>query len=110
MKKAGLFAWIFTATLFSVSPLTSLPAKAEGGCPSGMVPVGGGYCRNIVCVDNMWDTNTEPVMKKYGLTCPAGRARGAIADFEKKNGREYDQNVNRWAGGIWGNMMVPMRK
>ena len=95
MKKAGLFTWIFTATLFSVLPLTSLPAKAEGGCPRGLFPVGGGYCRNIVCMDDLMELyrhmdtfkETGPILKKYNLNC------GFANDM----------------GGLWGNMMVPMR-
>ena len=99
MKKAGLFTWIFTATLFSVSLLTSLPAKAEGGCPKGLFPVGGGYCRNIVC-NVGFDASTLPMMKKYGVICP---------------GRELLLKISRedpdllYYGGVWGNMMVPMR-
>jgi hypothetical protein len=95
MKKAGLFTWIFTATLFSVSPLTSLPAKAEGGCPKGLFPVGGGYCRNIVCTSPTnfnRDNTTRPYMEKYGLSCPDGVLG------------------NMTSAGVWGDMMVPMRK
>ena len=89
MKKAGLFTWIFTATLFSVSPLTSLPAKAEGGCPKGLFPVGGGYCRNIVCPTSYnaftkADPSAKKVLDKYNQKCP-------LAFVE------------------WGNIYVPMR-
>ena len=88
MKKSALFAWIFTATLFSGSPLTSLPVKAEGGCPKGFFPIGGGYCRNIVCKGYGFATeqSTIPVMKKYGYACPV------VGNI-----------------GNWGTTIIPMR-
>ena len=90
MKKAGLFTWVFTATLFSVLPLTSLPAKAEGGCPQGLYPAGGGYCRNIWCPQfgdgGTPEESTKAVMKKYNLEC-----------------------YNLFGYGAWGNTIVPMR-
>ena len=100
MKKSGLFTWIFTATLFSVSPLTSLPAKAEGGCPKDLFPAGGGYCRNIIC-EGYGESSTVPVMKKYGVTCPLGTVYEATG--ERSPNKIY-------AGGKWGNIMVPMRQ
>ena len=94
MKRTGIFAWIFTATLFSVSPLTSSPAKAEGGCPQGLYPAGGGYCRNILCpratamgLSPSPDKSTKAVMIKYNIECV--------------NNRIWD--------GYWGNTIVPMR-
>ena len=85
-----LFGYSLVALNMLIAPNA---AKAEGGCPSGLVPVGGGYCRNIVCpkvtgngVDwSKRDESTKPYMKKYNLRCP-------IVEY-----------------GMWGNMMVPMR-
>ena len=109
MKKTGIFAWIFTATLFSVSPLTSLPAKAEGGCPKGLFPVGGGYCRNIVCVEGSFDSSTVPIMKKYGALCPGRETRVALYEaLTTAGGGKIDPDA-KYFGGSWGNMMVPMR-
>lgn len=88
MKKTGIFAWIFTATLFSVSPLTSSPAKAEGGCPEGLFPAGGGYCRNIQCINpptnRPSDESAVSTLKKYNRSCPTVFTN-------------------------WGNLYVPMR-
>jgi hypothetical protein len=95
MERKNLFASIFAASLFSVSPLTFSPAKAEGGCPSGFVPIGGGYCRNIVCPQSnilaVADRDTEPVMKKYGLKCSVPPGIYQI-DF-----------------GKWGDQIIPKR-
>lgn len=35
--------------LFSSFLLSTPSAKSEGGCPDSTYPVGGGYCRNIIC-------------------------------------------------------------
>jgi hypothetical protein len=101
MKKSALFTWVFTATLFSVLPLTSLPAKAEGGCPKGFFPVGGGYCRNIVC-DVGFDSSTVPIMKKYGIICQS-------REFAARLKIQFSDPDFKYYGGTWGNMMVPMR-
>lgn len=76
----------------SLTLIVPTPSKAEGGCPKGFFPIGGGYCRNIVCPAgnqyNDWDT--EPTMKKYGYTCPVGIGQ-------------------QWNVGKWGNQTIPMR-
>lgn len=108
MKKAGLFTWIFTATLFSVSPLTSLPAKAEGGCPKGLFPVGGGYCRNIVCLEGGSDSSTVPMMKKYGVVCPNREGTTMLMEALGESIGKRNPDA-KYYGGSWGNMMVPMR-
>ena len=59
MKKVGLFTWIFTATLFSVSPLTSLPAKAD----TSWVPSGFNAYNNKVAYK--WSANNS-------YSCDAG--------------------------------------
>ena len=83
---------VLVALGFSLGSLTLIaptPSKAAGGCPDGFVPVGGGYCRNIICPrlgNNVYvDEKATSSMKKYGLNCPG------------------------WAGGAWGNKMIPMR-
>ena len=78
----------------------SSPAKAEGGCPKGLFPAGGGYCRNIVC-DGWGEKSTVPIMMKYGVTCPVGTLR-------KLQGESSPEEI--YAGGNWGNLMVPMRQ
>jgi hypothetical protein len=77
-------------------------SKAEGGCPNGLFPVGGGYCRNIVCVEGSFDSSTIPVMKKYGAICPGREFLTLLAHPDLKDSKHY--------GGSWGNMMIPMRK
>lgn len=78
----------------SLTLIAPTPSKAEDGCPNGFFPIGGGYCRNIVCTENSadWDPNTEPVMKKYGLSCYKGR-------------KPQGQNER----GLWGSQTIPMR-
>ena len=73
----------------SLTLIAPTPSKAEGGCPNGFLPIGGGYCRNIVCPAFFGDTdpNTEPYMRKYGLSC-------------------YNGKLQR---GLWGSQTIPMR-
>jgi hypothetical protein len=97
---------VFLALGFAFSSLTILtptPSKAEGGCPKGFFPRGGGYCRNIICLEpenigdiSIFDFDTKPYMKKYGLTCPF---------IHLVNGK-VETTVNM---GKWGNQMIPMR-
>ena len=85
-------------------------SKAEGGCPKGLFPVGGGYCRNIVCVEGSFDSSTVPVMKKYGAICPGREGRVALYEaLTTAGGGKIDPDA-KYFGGSWGNMMVPMRK
>ena len=73
-------------------------SRSEGGCPNGLYPVGGGYCRNITCpkatqfVGNHTyidvakrDETADTMLSKYGKSCPYG----------------YVPN--------WGDLMVPKR-
>lgn len=68
---------LFIAGVILMAPLIvgvrQTPAKAEGGCPTAMVPVGGGYCRNIVCVPNQYGGAAEALAAKYNLKCGYGR-------------------------------------
>jgi hypothetical protein len=62
-------------------------AKAEGGCPKGFYPVGGGYCRNIVCdirLTTLPDLDAQKTLESYKQDCSGARAK-------------------------WGNMLVPKR-
>lgn len=76
----------------SLTLIAPTQSKAEGGCPKGFFPIGGGYCRDIVCpADTRYiDWTTEPTMKKYGSTCPLAVGLQGNA-------------------GKWGNQTIPMR-
>lgn len=67
---------------FAISPIKS---SAEGGCPDGTFPAGGGYCRNIVCreanfyryaagLDSGDDPKAAAMLKKYNKVCSLGFA------------------------------------
>lgn len=73
--------------LLLVPFLTSTLAKAEGGCPKDFFPVGGGYCRNIICPYPMTgeflttmlnaqpDESAVKMARKYGRSCKGGTTR-----------------------------------
>ena len=72
MIKKLIFVGVVIFNVLGVS------ASAEDRCPSGTFPVGGGYCRNIVCDpyvlhDHLWpDTEPMRLLKISGLSCPTG--------------------------------------
>jgi hypothetical protein len=98
-------------------------SKAEGGCPKGLFPAGGGYCRNIVCVDTgqNYDRDTQAIMKKYNLRCSGFVEMSGIFCLEERTLGGITLPVmkecppgtpvtnNTYGGGRWGNLMVPMR-
>jgi hypothetical protein len=69
--------------------LGSLPAKAEGGCPNGFFPIGGGYCRNIVC--------------NFYTGCGLSEAKDAIQNL-KQYGTSCGLSCTQW-----GDQTIPMR-
>lgn len=74
---------------FAFSSLTLIaptPSKAEGGCPKGFFPIGGGYCRNISCGGPPLDQDAENTLQKYKKACGYGA----------------------WYAH-WGNQTIPMR-
>jgi hypothetical protein len=93
MKSSLLGIFLTPSLAFSLVAPTSV--SAEGGCPNGFVPVGGGYCRNIVCITgNMQaaflngEEDAQLAMKKYNLSCGF---------------------PNPVFGGKWGNSIIPKR-
>jgi len=69
------------------------PLIAAGNCPDGFFPIGGGYCRNIVCRQfNVYlytpdDKDAIATLKKWGASCG-----------------DPDFMVTKW-----GNQVIPMR-
>lgn len=92
MKSSLLGIFLTPSLAFSLVAPTSV--SAEGGCPNGFFPIGGGYCRNIVCNTGTWgkwnfgDEDAHKVMKKYNLSCGL---------------------PNPVVGGMWGNSIIPKR-
>ncbi len=95
MKLKNVFVALGFA-LISQTLVAPNSSRAEGGCPNGFVPIGGGYCRNIVCPQSNIlanaDSDTEPVMAKYGLRCPVQGTGGMSFGI-----------------GKWGNQLIPKR-
>ena len=80
----------------SLTLLAPTPSKAEGGCPNGFYPAGGGYCRNIECVVGIVyalagkrDISAEQTIKKYNKSCGDINGNPAIP--------------------IWGQTIIPKR-
>jgi hypothetical protein len=90
-----LFFGLFLGFLPVVATTWISPSIAEGGCPDGLFPVGGGYCRNIVCIKSGFggqygqivtgDASAQGTLEKYNRECPMYHAVR------------------------WGDMMVPKR-
>ncbi len=92
---------IFTCAVLCTTALPS-SVNAEGGCPKGTFPAGGGYCRNIVC-----DTSQRYIP---GWGNRAGYYIGngandpdAIETLEKYN-LSYSAGLTKW-----GQTYIPMR-
>lgn len=84
-KKTKIFIILTASIATSLAPgfafgslilLAPTPSKAEGGCPSGFYPAGGGYCRNIECFvgaviafAGKRDISAEETIKKYNKSC-----------------------------------------
>jgi hypothetical protein len=92
IKKVIIAPLMIAAAFLSVQE-----TKAEGGCPSGMVPVGGGYCRNIVCPQIRWFSNQPPMTQKYDES-----TKGPMKKYNLKC-----EDMGNF--GAWGDIMVPMR-
>ena len=63
---------LFIPVALLIAALSSQESKAEGGCPSGFAPIGGGYCRNIVCKSIMNaapDHDLQAQLSKYNWKC-----------------------------------------
>jgi hypothetical protein len=88
-------------------------AKAEGGCPKGTYPVGGGYCRDIVCVPmftQVWDPNSWVTEGHGGRRY--GRYVSRATTFSDPDATKTLHNYNQSCSGSaakWGNMMVPKK-
>ena len=67
LKKLIFSPLVIAAILFS-----SQESKAEGGCPNGFAPIGGGYCRNVVCksiYNAVPDRDLQLKLSKYNWKC-----------------------------------------
>jgi hypothetical protein len=80
---------IFSPLVIAAIFFSSQDSKAEGGCPNGLYPAGGGYCRNIICVPEMSYDNQDK------------------AAFETL--MKYNKRCNG-TSAYWGNLMVPKAK
>lgn len=88
---------ILTQLAIAALSLSFQESKAEGGCPSGFVPVGGGYCRNIVCPKIRMTPNDPPMTKTYDNS-----TRAPMEQYNLSCGF-----MGKW--GAWGDTMIPMR-
>ena len=92
-----------TVLFFPFLLLNPQQSKAEGGCPKGLFPVGGGYCRNIICAPVMgqvWDPNSMVTEDRV--------VNVADPDAEKTLG-QYKLSCPVYAAAKWGNTLVPKR-
>lgn len=105
---------VLLALGFAFSSLTFIaptPSKAEGGCPQGFYPVGGGYCRNIVCAqgyvgaarDN--DQSAIEMLNKFGQSCNSEEYMMSLV-MQSMAGGGRNAHMRRT---IWGNQTLPMR-
>jgi len=71
---ASSFFALGVCALSPISPVLIPSVRAEGGCPDGFFPAGGGYCRNIVCPEYFGclhhnDASAIETLQKYGRQC-----------------------------------------
>jgi hypothetical protein len=107
-----------------VIAFSSQESKAEGGCPSGLYPVGGGYCRDIKCARTVQGYSYEV---GYGQMTPDGRGQclvrggGCSGTYYQPTGVVEDpkatstlaksnQQCPFGSSATWGNLMVPIKK
>ena len=93
-------------------------SKAEGGCPKGLFPVGGGYCRNIVCVSRttqVWNPDSWVSSGPYNNQRTYGMYEDRVTNFDDpdavKTLTKYKKECSYSAAKAakWGNTYVPMR-
>ena len=89
----------------SLTLIAPTPSKAEGGCPNGFYPIGGGYCRNIVCKpgylgSGFGDQDAIATLQKYGQSCNP-KSELEILSLAQRGGG--------WPITVWGNQTLPMR-
>jgi hypothetical protein len=112
MKKS-----IVTPLAIIALSISAQGSKAEGGCPNGLYPAGGGYCRDIVCTQQ-YQTGSYQV--GYGQQKPNGgvctsqyctgsitRSTGARNDVTAESTlTKFNQQCSSGATN-WGNILVP---
>jgi len=102
----GPFFGLLLSPLVFISPSESF---AEGGCPQSLYPIGGGYCRNVVC-NNLYVGTGQMVRMPHGWVQQKAYS-GAMEDKDAAALlAKYQKQCPEGSVANWGQLMVPIKK